>query len=129
MNETDMRPFALRVIRIGLVAGVLIFLAVSWFLQRDRTPSGDFSFLAPAILGVCGIAIVGVIILRRMLSRADTFQRKSELAIIGWALGEAAALICAVHYFLSGLTTWLPAGLGVMFLALIGLPVPEDDGA
>ena len=127
--DNTVNTVTLRIIRIALISGVLLFVLVSYLVHRDREPTGDFAFMGPAVLGVSALAIVGVVVLRRQQQRATTFQRKGELAIAGWALGEAAGITGTVHYLLSGEATWVATGLAVMLLAMIGLPVPEAEGA
>ena len=120
-------PLAL--IRISLLLGVLLLGAVSWFLHRDpsRQPNdpGSLVALQRVMVGVWVLAIVTLLALRPRLSRLTGQARRSFLLVM-WALGEGAALIGGVHYYLSGDARSFLGGLVVMLGAFLLFPIRRE---
>ena len=120
---------ALALIRISLLLGVLLFGAVSWFLHRDpaRQPTSPESLvmIRRAMVGVWVLAIAALLALRPRLSRLAEGARRSYL-LVAWAIGEAAALIGGVHYFLSGDLRSFLGGLVVMLGAFLLFPIRRE---
>lgn len=116
-----------------MMAGVLLFGGVCWFLQRmpDWTPA-DVDRQSLQLLGriLLLAAIVGLGILLALTSRArsrGSAPATANYAIIGWALGEMIALYGGVVYFLTGTATrWV---IGVLFLALTFVLFPARRAA
>lgn len=116
----------LALIRISLLLGVLLFGAVSWFLHRDPTwRPGDpaaLRMLQRAMLAQWVLAIAMLLFFRTRLDRT-TGQARSTLLLIGWAIGESAALFGGVHFFLSGDILSFLGGLVVMMAGLLLFPI------
>lgn len=116
----------LGVIRIALLTGVLMFGGITWFMQRgaDWSPAdGDsLRLLRIGMLATWVVAVLLLLVLRARLGRLTEAAGRSML-IIGWAIGEGAALFGAVYYFLSGQAEWYIAGLFVMLAAFILFPI------
>lgn len=117
----------LLVIRTGLLLGVLVFGAVTWYLRRD----GSLSTLDPAAtqrLGYVFIAVavgvLGMLIALRARARAATdAQQQFTLYIAGYAAAEGAALFGGVIWYLGGVREWYIAGLVLMAVAFQVLPI------
>lgn len=119
-------PVILRLIRIQLLVGALTLGAVAWYLHRDPawqpSPSaGSIRFVA-VIAGVA--AAVGVLAVRAAIRRGSDPSRIATLSIVGWALGELAALAGGVHFFASGEPSRYVIGLLLLLTSLLLLPMP-----
>lgn len=127
----DIRPpsnrmtAALASIRIAYVAGLLMFGAVIWFLYSrpghvapaPDTPFGRIlPFLLPALL-------VSTIAMRFVAAKQVEDEKRGTMLIIGWSIGEAAALAGGVHYLLTGNPRWYLAGMFVFLFGLVLLPL------
>ncbi len=126
MRETDVRPY--RVIRIALLAGVLLFGGVCWYVVSRQPPAPDESLYAvlQITFGAALLAVVGAfLVLRRVVRRADA-QRRPALTVAGWALGEAPALLGGVTWLLTGRPLLYLAGTTLMVAAFIMFPLGEN---
>ena len=121
---------SLAVMRLAMLAGVLLFGAVSWWMRRSApspsTVDPQFAEILAALPLVGGsVALVAVVILRKALASVRDPLRQAPLRLVGWATGELAALVGAVGYFLSGNVTSYLIGLGVLVFTFVALPLPE----
>lgn len=117
------------IIRIALMTGVFLFAGIAYFGPRfGMAPAlglgESLEALRYALWGFLAIAVGGALLLRTKLEGAAP-DRLSQYLIIGWALGESAALMGIVLY-MGG------AGLGPLSLGLMGfvstlvlLPIPR----
>ena len=116
---------SLAVIRIALLAGVLMFGAVTYYVQRgpDWEPAAPdvLSTLYTVMLAVLVLAVVFLLVLRTRLGRSDKGER--SLLVVAWAIGESSALFGGVYYFLSGNAQWFIIGLFVMLGSFILFPI------
>ena len=98
------RVAQLALIRLSLLLGVLLFGGVIYFLHRDPSwrpqPGGNAAAIRMATYVVWAAVVVGALVLRGLHARAPEAERPT-FAILGWALGEAAALLGGVYYFLT----------------------------
>ncbi|HUF25801.1 MAG TPA: hypothetical protein VMM18_02370 [Gemmatimonadaceae bacterium] len=123
---------ALALIRIVLLLGVLMFGALTMFVQGQDTwmpaPPETLERLRYVGVGVWAVAILMVLLLRTRGMPPEGRAGAATPSIIGWAIGEAVALFGGVYYFLSGSGEWYL--LGVMFLAatFIVFPIPRSSG-
>ncbi|HVH12906.1 MAG TPA: hypothetical protein VM759_07640 [Longimicrobium sp.] len=122
------RSATLRIIRIALLSGVLMFGGVSYVLTEQRggglDPShADVLQLANIVLLV-GAAVALMIVQRRHAAERDAAKR-STLNITGWAMGEATALFGGVHYLLVGNPIPYLVGLVMMVAAFVVVPIRE----
>lgn len=93
-----------QLIRLGLLAGVLLFGVVIVFVHRQPnwTPGTLPSALGYALLAYA-IAIIPIAMaLRPRIMREADPGRRATLLLIGWAVGEAAGLVGAVIFYVTG---------------------------
>lgn len=117
----------LRIIRISMLTGVLMLGAIAYFLTQERGPTSP-EMARP--LQIANIAVlVGVAVGLLVVQRAHASQReparRTTLNIIGWALGEAAALFGGAHYLLIGSPIPYLVGLAMMLASLVVVPIRE----
>jgi hypothetical protein len=132
----------LRIVRIALLTGVVVFGVITWILGRVVIPlpgpgtpplaAGlvqgieayvEYGFVL-TFLGVFG----GVIALRSRWKAADDFEAERQINIAGWALADFTALSGGIYLMLVGDPTFFGAGLAFMILtAFVLLPISESD--
>jgi hypothetical protein len=120
----------LAVVRLAMLAGILLFGAVSWWTRRSATSSRTVDPQMAEILAVLPlaggvVALIAAVLLRRALSGERDARKQGSLRVIGWATGEMAAMVGAVGYFLTGNVTSYLIGLAVLVFTFIALPLPE----
>lgn len=118
---------SLGVIRLSLLAGVLAFGAVTWFMHRDeawsgpaRPPGGTFAMVA---LAVSILAIAGILFARRQVTTTRDAAKYGSWCVLGWAFGEVAALTGGVYYFLTDDPGRYLLGVLVMLLSFVLIPL------
>lgn len=118
-------PAQLGIIRIGLLMGVLLFGAVVWFLHRRPgfVPDRGMEQLRPVVPFIMLGFIAAIVAVRIYLSRVTDAGRLGTYQIIGWAIGEAAALFGGVYYFNTDDPRFFLIGLFVMLASFIVLPL------
>lgn len=117
------------IIRIALMTGVFMFAGIAYVGPRFGMMSAvDFGamndglrYLSWAFLA---LAVAGALLLRTKLEGAPP-DRVSQLLIIGWALGEAAALMGIVTFMAGGGLSPLALGLMGFVCTLVLLPIPR----
>lgn len=117
------------IIRTALMTGVFLFAAVAYFGPRlGMQPSLNFgegiSSLRYLLWAFLAIAVVGASLIRPRLESAPE-ERKAQYLIIGWALGEAAALFGIVMFMGGGGLGPLSLGLMTFVFTLVLLPIPR----
>ena len=112
-------------IRIALLAGVLSFGAITWFLHRqpNYVAPGDNEQLRMALGAAMLLATAVVAFARYKLGTVHTEQELGAFRLIGWTAGESAALAGAVYYFLTDNPTLYIIGLFVLLAAFIVIPL------
>lgn len=126
----------LRIVYVGLVAGIVVFLGIAAVL-KDTFAGGELSERTPLLLGVLAIFAVGCIAAYTLIERATVAgaargrlepQRPGEssdavlgayrqLAIVGAGLIDGVSFFAAVIYVLTGSSITLGAAcLGVALL-------------
>ena len=128
MNRPDPLDSAHRArlgaIRLAMLAGVLVFGAVVWFLRRGTTAPGATGGVIDVVsYAAIAIGLVGILVLWRVLANATTAAKYANTAVMGWALGELAALGGGVHFFLTGDPTRYVIGVMVMLLSFVLIPL------
>ena len=69
-------------------------------------------------------------LVRQRVDRAETFEKKGPLLLIGFALGEGLALYGIVYWLVTGGMLLFLVGLLVFLAAFLVFPVrPASDGA
>ena len=116
----------LRLIRYSMLAGVLIFAACATYMARSRTvPAADAEFIRNeqwAALVVAALAVLMILLMRRMRERASTALQRNNLALIGSAVPEGLALFGGVIMILGGPAFVLLAGILLFIVAWRALP-------
>ena len=116
----------LAVIRIALLTGVLMFGAVTYYVQRggewQQADPDALATLRLVMLVTWVVAVLLLLVLRARLTRLREPSARTVL-IIAWAIGEAAALLGGVYYFLSGDPQWFIIGLFLMLASFILFPM------
>lgn len=119
----------LLIIRIALMTGVFLFAGIAYFGPRfGMAPVlglGDaLRPLGYALWAFLALAVGGALLLRTKLEGA-TPDRLSQYLIIGWALGESAALMGIILYMGGGGIGPLSIGLMGFVSTLVLLPIPR----
>jgi Mn2+/Fe2+ NRAMP family transporter len=118
------------IIRLAIVAAVMLFAGVTWYV-RSQAPQGTdpsaAAELAWPILGVQAVMALGLIGFSWMLRRsAPDRGRVATFSILGWGMGEAAAFAGLIFWFITGSTERLGFGLLVFAAALLLFRIPPD---
>ncbi|MEP6691834.1 MAG: hypothetical protein ABJD07_11810 [Gemmatimonadaceae bacterium] len=120
---------SLHLIRISLALGVMLFACVIWFQHRQPGWSSH-GFSLPALqwaqLAASFVAVAFTIFMRERLSNQHDIVRRAAILMPGWMLGEAAALLGAVIYYLTDDARFLGVGLAVLFATFLLLPVQRN---
>ncbi len=115
-------------IRLAMMAGVLLFGGVSWFLTHTPDWTAPEPGVADQLTGIARVAwvIVGVALTVLFLKFRDPTNaaRASSVAILSWALGETLALLGGVVFFLTSAAAWYIAGVVVLTLTFVAFPAP-----
>ena len=100
MSEGTATPGALRVIRVALLAGVVIFGTVVFYLTREGpvsdVPAETARYLSFVLTGLTAASLAALLVVRSVRENTADREKKSSLTVVGWALGEAPALLGAV---------------------------------
>jgi hypothetical protein len=132
--QTSPRPLdtnLLRIVRFAMLAGLLLFVGIAYSVHRQAPPDvpqteTDLATIRLVGFGLSVMMMVGILVLRGIRQRAAV-ERRGTLSLIGSAMGEAAALLGAVYFFLGGGLEVFAAGL-IVFLATWTL-LPADPQA
>jgi len=130
MSNESLTPSTLRVIRLALLGGVLLFGSVVWYLTArgtiDPLPAAGMTPLLIAFTGVSLASLFGLAVLRSQQARAEDPLRRATLAIVGWAVGEAPALLGGVIYLLSASPIAYYTGVAILLASFAVIPIPEE---
>lgn len=122
------RSATLRIIRIALLSGVLIFGALAYYLTEQRggglAPENGGALQIMNIVILVGAAVGIMIIQRRHLAATDP-RKRTTLNIAAWAMGEATALFGGVHFLLVGNPIPYMVGLVMMIASFVVVPIRE----
>ncbi len=134
-NAQGMKPPVLNIVRFAMLGGVLFFAAIAWFL----TSSGQMGAAGnDELAGVLRYVFYGLLVVdlgalwlvRQRIDRAETFEKKGPLLLIGYALGEGLALYGIVYWLVTGGMLLFFVGLLVFLAAFLVFPVqPASGGA
>ncbi|HEU4884378.1 MAG TPA: hypothetical protein VFT45_19130 [Longimicrobium sp.] len=120
-------PTTLRLIRLSLLMGVVVFGAiVSVMVQGNppRAPEMAQPLLMVNIVYLIG-AMAGILYFQRRHAAEPVRQRRVTFNVIAWALGESTALFGAVHYMLMGSPIPYLVGLGMLLAAFALVPIRD----
>ena len=114
------------IMRMSFLAGVLLFGAVVWFLHRQPgyVPDGSMEQLRPVVPFILLAFIAAIVAVRVFyLARVTDPAKLHTGQIMGWAIGEAAALFGGVYYFNTDDPRFYIMGLFVMLASFIVIPL------
>lgn len=118
------------IIRIAMLAGVLTFGGVVYYLRRSGDAPGVNAEQARSLLwigrSIWGVAIAGCLVLYVLSQRERSTAKVNTYQIIAWALGESVALYGAMLWFLTGSPTWYTPGLIYLGLTFLAFPIRRD---
>ncbi len=122
-------PSQLSIVRVGLLAGVLMFGGVTWVLHQQGSltmaPPDTAAVLTTIAMVITAVSLLAVLVIRVFLVPGVPKGQHGSITIIAWAIGETPALFGAVHYFMTGEPRWFIVGLTVMLVAFFAMPVPK----
>jgi hypothetical protein len=113
-----------------MLLGVLLYGGAVYFMRRDgdaaaSTPeqTRQLVWIGRALLGA---VTMGCIVLWQMVQRTTSPAKRRSLSIIGWAMGEGAALYGATLWFLTGVNSLYTTGLVFLLLTFLVFPVRKE---
>jgi hypothetical protein len=129
MSEGTAAPAALRVIRVALLAGVVIFGTVVFYMTREGpisdAPSEAGRYLSFVLMGLSAASLAALVVVRSLREKASDWERKSSLTVIGWALGEGPGLLGGVIWMVTASPVPYLIGLAVLLVSFLMIPIPE----
>ncbi len=130
MADARVTPATLRLIRIAIATGLLLFGAVAWFVSRQNAPSFDAETAQVFRYGIYGVTLIvfgGLVFLRQRAQATQEPGQRAAMAIAGFALGESVGLLGAVYLLLTDMATFFLMGLAVLALAFLLFPgTPQE---
>ncbi len=117
------------VIRIALMAGVFLFAGVTFYRRSTGDTSmpmdaGSLEILRYLLWAAVAITAAATLFLKPRVEAAEPKQ-KGQLIIIGWSIGEGAALLGTIIHFAGGPVSSLAIGVLAFVYALVLLPIPR----
>lgn len=113
-----------------MLLGVLLYGGAVFFLRRTgEPPSTDPEQMRQLIWigrGMWAMVVIGCAVLWQVMQRTESRQKKQSLSIIGWALGEGAALYGATVWFLTGASSLYVPGLVFLLLTFLIFPAARN---
>jgi hypothetical protein len=121
LNET-VQP--IRIIRLALIAGVLMFGVAILVVHGQTTwkPKTLPPAFGYALVGCAIAAVWAAISMRGRVMGESEPGRRASLLVIGWVIGESAALFGGVLFLITGQSQWYLLGLLAMGGAFVMLP-------
>jgi hypothetical protein len=122
------RSATLRIIRVALMSGVLVFGGIAYYLTQQQ--GGGLGPEMADTLQIVNIvllvgAAVGIMILQRRHAAETDPAKRTTLNIAAWAMGEATALFGGVHFMLVGNAIPFLVGLVMMIASFVVVPIRE----
>lgn len=123
---------SLPLIRIALLAGVLLFGAVTWWLHRgariEVVGPAELHTLrrAGSVVWLGALLAEVVLFVIRLRGRTRDQAAQHSQRVMAWAAGEVVALFGAVYYFRSRDPQWFVYGLVFFVLVLLAFPARTD---
>ncbi len=116
MPPANPRPQPLQLIRLFLMTGVLLFGAVVLVVHRKPNwKPGVVPIAVEYVLVAYSIMAVSIAaVLKGRVGREREPQRRASLLLVGWAVGEGAALIGVIIFYITGQAQWYGLGLLAM---------------
>ncbi|HEU0012216.1 MAG TPA: hypothetical protein VFQ45_00960 [Longimicrobium sp.] len=121
-------PTALRLVRIALLTGVVVFGVIAHFLVRQDGPRGTPE-MAPALqwvnIAFLVVAAAVILVIQPKHARAEDPAARSVYNILAWAVAESTALFGGVHFLLVGSATPYLVGLATLVASFVLVPIRE----
>ena len=122
------RSATLRIIRVALMSGVLVFGGIAYYLTQQQggglgPEMADTLQIVNIVLLVA--AAIGIMILQRRHAAETDPAKRTTLNIAAWAMGEATALFGGVHFMLVGNAIPFLVGLVMMIASFVVVPIRE----
>ena len=116
MSSANPRPQPLQLIRLFLMTGVLLFGAVVLFVHRQPNwkPGVLPIAVSYAMVPYAILAVWIAAVLKGRVRQEPDPQRRASLLLVGWAVGEGAALIGVIIFYITGQAQWYGLGLLAM---------------
>ena len=120
MAPANPQPQPLQLIRLFLLVGVLMFGAVVLVVHRQPNwkPGAVPNALPYALVAYSSLVVFIATVLKGRVGREPDRQRRGPLLIMGWAVGESAALFGVMIFYINGQAQWYGLGLLAMVSAL-----------
>lgn len=119
----------IRLIRLALLLGILLFGAVAAFVAKDSFEYGLGMTRQGPLAGVVALLVIAaaglVMFIRRRLEGLKDLQARFRMLLVAHAVCEAAALFGALHIILTGGLLPYIAGLTVFVFSLVLLPIED----
>lgn len=121
------RSATLRIIRIALLTGVLMFGGIAYYLTEQNGAMAPENGEALQIVNVVLLvgAAAGILFVQRRHAAERDPARRSTLNITAWAMAEATALFGGVHFMLVGNAIPYLVGLVMMVASFVMVPIRE----
>lgn len=121
-------PTMMRLIRIAILGGAVLFGMVTWWLRRTSPPpmAAELGPLRFAGYGLWIAVLVLLAFMRGLYGKAVDDGRRATTIIIAWAAAESLALFGGVVWFLHGDSRWYGAGMCLMLATFILFPLTRE---
>lgn len=132
-TSSDVSSSAFSVIRLALALSIVMLGGISFFLHATEPDFGvDAAMLGGIQYGATALILGGfggVLWARSWRQNASSAAEERSRTIIGWALGDGAAMMGGIHYLLSGDPMVFLLGCVVGGIALLGISPPDSEEA
>jgi len=122
-------PTALRLVRIALLTGVVVFGVIAHFLVQQDGPRGTRE-MAPVLqwvnIGFLVVAAGVILVLQPRHAAEPDPARRGVYNIMAWAVAESTALFGGVHMLLVGSATPYLVGLATLVASFVLVPIREE---
>jgi len=122
LTNVEARVFTMRIIWMGLLMSVVIYYAITFFVERpkDLAPNPTMSI---ALIGVAMLAILSSFLIKnKLLSKAEEQHQLGmvqQAYVVTWAITEVAALLGLLDFFTTSdryhHALFLIAAVGLLF--------------
>lgn len=121
----------LLLIRTALLAGLLLFGAATWFMQRGQTivplPPDRAQLFGYMFIALAVAALGGLFFVRGRLEKGLHGTAAVQQYLTGYAMAEGTALFGGVTWYLGGSVNWYVAGVLLMVAAFQILPIKRES--
>lgn len=116
------------VIRMAMTSGIIAFATGVWYIRQSAPPAlsvEDGITPRRLALGAAVLSTLGLLALRRALAETAV-ERRNAMSVIGWGVGEFAALAGIVAWFLTGVQSVAAPGMLVYVMSLLMFPIRRE---